>query len=53
MSFRKEERKMVDKDIDYEIARADALRDATIAFDKIDTNNDGTIDLSEAEKLIK
>ena len=54
LSFRQEEeRKVVDKDVDYEIARADAMRDAAIAFEKLDTNSDGNIDLSEAEKLIE
>ena len=41
------------KDVDFEIARADALRDAAIAFEKIDANNDGNIDYSEAEKIIR
>jgi len=33
-------------------ARAQALRDAAIAFEKLDFNGDGTIDYAEAEKLI-
>ena len=49
-----QEMSKVDKDaVDFELARAEALRDATIAFDSVDTNGDGTIDYSEAEKLIK
>ena len=49
-----QEMSKVDKDaVDFELARAEALRDATIAFNSVDTNGDGTIDYSEAEKLIK
>ena len=29
------------------------MRDAEIAFERMDTNNDGTIDLDEAAKLVK
>ncbi len=41
------------KAVDFELAREEALRDATIAFESIDVNGDGTIDYGEAEKLIK
>ena len=40
-------------DFDVEIARAEAMRDAEIAFVNIDANGDGTICFSEAERLIK
>lgn len=39
--------------LDIELARAEALRDATSAFEKIDIDGSGTIDYYEAEKLIK
>lgn len=35
------------------MARSEALRDASIAFENVDVNNDGEIDYGEAEKLIK
>ena len=38
---------------DFEVARAEALRDATIAFERVDIDGNGTIDYHEAEKLIK
>ena len=41
------------KAVDFELAREEALRDATIAFESVDVNGDGTIDYGEAEKLIK
>ena len=39
-------------DLEIEIARAEALRDAEIAFEKLDINNDGVIDREEASLLI-
>ena len=39
--------------MEIEIARAAALRDATIAFQKVDISGDGQIDQDEVEKLIK
>ena len=38
---------------DIELARADALRDAKLAFEKIDLYGDGTLDIAEIEKLVK
>ena len=35
------------------VARAEALRDAEIAFVNLDTDGNGTISVSEAERLIK
>ena len=42
-----------DKAVDIEVERSEALRDAGIAFESVDANNDGAIDLDEAEKLVK
>ena len=39
-------------DLEIEIARAEALRDAEIAFEKLDVNGDGFIDREEAALLI-
>ena len=42
---------MFDRD-EVSAARAQALKDAAIAFAKIDINGDGTIDYEEAQQLI-
>ncbi len=39
-------------DLEIEIARAEALRDAEIAYEKLDANGDGVIDREEAALLI-
>lgn len=44
---------MGQKVVDFELERAEALRDATIAFESIDVNKNGNIDYKEAEKLLK
>ena len=46
-------KKCDDADVNLEIARAEALRDAEIAFVNVDANGDGSISFSEAERLIK
>ena len=38
--------------IDLEFARESALKDAEMAYDKLDTNRDGAVDLIEVEKLV-
>ena len=38
--------------IDLEVAREKALKDAGVAYDKIDVNGDGAVDFSEVEKLV-
>ena len=38
--------------IDLEVAREKALKDAEVAFDKLDANDDGAVELSEVEKLV-
>ncbi len=42
-----------EKAVEFEMARAEALHDAAIAFEKLDNNNDGTIDYDEALALIR
>ena len=42
-----------DQAVEFEIARQEALRDAEIAFQSIDTNKNGKIDYSEALKFIQ
>ena len=37
---------------DLEVSRAEALRDAAIAFERVDVDGNGVIDYHEAEKLI-
>ena len=39
-------------DVEIEIARAEALRDAEKAYEKLDVNGDGVIDREEAALLI-
>ena len=38
-----------DRALDFELARAEALREATIAFESVDVNRYGIIDYSQAE----
>ncbi len=35
------------------MARAEAMRDAVLAFEVVDTNHDGIIDQDEAAKLVQ
>lgn len=44
---------MGQKMVDFEIERAQALQDATFAFESVDVNGKGNIDFNEAVKLIK
>ena len=38
--------------VEHKLARANALRDAAIAFEKLDINANGKIEYSKAEKLM-
>ena len=44
--------KNVEDVVDLEVARENALKDAEVAFDKLDINGDGAVDFSEVEKLV-
>lgn len=39
--------------VDFELARAEALQSATLAFEELDVNGKGNLNFHEAEKLIK
>ena len=38
--------------IDLEVARESALKNAELAYDKLDNNRDGVVDLNEVKKLV-
>ena len=39
--------------VDFELARAEALQNATLAFEELDVNGQGNLKYHEAEKLIR
>ena len=42
----------LEDEVDLEVARENALKDAEVAYDKLDINGDGIVDFSEVEKLV-